>query len=277
MKFLAFFIILASSFGAQAGCFSTTQLKGAIAIKQCAPASANCIRADDALHKYMDATPDDGPTILSIATHGSPWHLYDGDYHILEIEEVAAMVRQQGSKIKRVVLVASWSGNSLDPHAKSLAQKLSMALGGMPVTGQDGFVWVSPNGALHTTHQAFTGRQSGPYWVGKKDEVMASLVPGWAIELEDKFLKSGDAAGLMQVGAAKDIFMLCPEGALESYDQGAKMNNPIAAFTAAIMRLERAKPGDAAAAMALLKHSAAQGDKKAEQKLKSLTGKIPVS
>ncbi len=186
--------------------------------------------------KYMNATPEDGPTTLSIATHSSPWHLYDGDYRILEIEEVAAMVRQQGSKIKRVILVASWSGLAPDPHSKSLAQKLSEALGGSPVTGQNGFVWVSPKSALHTTHQAFTGRVSGPYWVSQNEQVMASLVLGWAIDLEDQFAKAHDAAGLLQVGVAKDVFMLCPDGALQSYEDGAALNSPIAAFNAAIMR-----------------------------------------
>jgi hypothetical protein len=275
MKIFAFLIILVSCCRAQADCSTAMQLQGGVAIKQCPPASGDCVRADEALHKYMNAKPDDGPTTLSITTHSSPWHLYDGDYHILEIEELAAMVRQQGSKIKRVILVASWSGIAPDPHSKSLAQKLSEALGGLPVTGQDGFVWISPKGALHTTHQAFTGRVSGPYWVGQNDQVMASLVPGWAIDLEAEFVKTHDAAGLLRVGIAKDIFMLCPDGALKSYDDGAALNSPIAAFNAAIMRLERDKPGDAAAAVALLKQSAAQGDKKAEKKLNSLTRTTP--
>jgi hypothetical protein len=275
MKLFAFLIILASCSAAQAHCPTMTRLKGLVSIKQCVPSSGHCVRADEALQKFIDAMPDDGPSTLSIATHSSPWHFYDGDYQILEIEEVAAMVRQQGSKIKRVVLVASWSGTSPDPRSKSLAQKLSTALGGMPVTGQDGFVWVSQKGKLHTTHQALTGRRNGPYWVGKNDHVMASLVPGWAIDLEAEFVKLSDAAGLLRVGAAKDIFMLCPESALKSFDEAAALSNPIAAFNAAIMRLERDKPGDAVAAMVLLKQSAAQGNKKAEKKLQLLTRTIP--
>ncbi|MQA39187.1 SEL1-like repeat protein [Rugamonas aquatica] len=275
MKLFVFLFILVSCCAAQADCSTTVQLEGFVSIKQCSPASGQCIRADEAMFNYMNAKPDDGPTTLSIATHSSPWHLYDGDYRILEIEELAAMVRQQGSKIKRVILVASWSGIAPDSHSKSLAQKLSEALDGLPVTGQNGFVWVSPKGALHTTHQAFTGRVSGPYWVGQNDQVMASLVPGWAIDLEAEFVKAHDAAGLLQVGIAKDIFMLCPDGALKSYDAGAALNSPIAAFNAAIMRLERDKPGDAAAAVALLKQSAAQGDKKAEKKLNSLIRTSP--
>ncbi|HEX8606902.1 MAG TPA: hypothetical protein VF774_29950 [Pseudoduganella sp.] len=277
MKLLAFLTVLASCCSAYAACPVPPQLKGLVTIAQCAPDTAGCVRADKALHEYMVAMPDDGPTTLSIATHSSPWHLYDADYHILEIEEVAELVRQQGSKIKRVVLVASWSGKSPDPRSRSLAQKLSAALGGMPVTGQDGFVWVSPNGALNTTQQAFTGRLSGAYWVRKNDQVMASLVPGWAIDLEAEFVKARDAAGLLQVGAAKDIFMLCPEGALNSYGESAALNDPIAAFNAAVMRLERGNPGDVAAAMVLLRQSAAQGNKRAEKKLKSLSRTAPAA
>lgn len=246
-----------------------------INIDACAPAGGKCLRADEALHKYMQAVPDDGPETLSIALHGSPWHLYDGDYHILGMDELTSMVRQQGSKIKQVVLVASWSGTAPDPHTKSLAQKLSAALGGMPVIGQDGFVWVSREGVITTTRQAFTGRISGPYWVGQNDKVMASLVAGWVFGMEAALAKEPDGYGQMRIGAANDIFMLCPEGALKAYDAAAKLKNPVAAFNAAIMRLERGKPGDAAAATVLLKQSAALGDQKAKAKLASLARNAP--
>lgn len=269
-KLFAFLFVLASCCDAQAYCSTTIPLQGFVNIPQCDPARTQCVRADEALYEYMDAMPDDGAAVLSIATHGSPWHLYDQDYRILEIEELAATVRRQGSNIKRVDLIASWSGAPPDSHTMSVARKLSRALGGMPVRGKDGFVWVSPKGAVRTTRQAFTGRLRGPYWIGKGEEVMASLVSGWAIDLEPGYVKARDGAGLLQVAAAKEIFMLCPDGALESYDQAAALNNPIAAFNAAVIRLERGKPGDAAAAMVLLKQAAAQGDKKAEEKLKSL-------
>jgi hypothetical protein len=270
MKLSAVLVVVASCCGAQAACPTAIPVQGIVNVKQCDPASAECMRADEALQKYMRATPDDGPEVLSIATHSSPWHLYDQDYRILEIDEVAAMVRQQGSNIKRVDLVASWSGALPAPGTRSLAQKLSTALGGKPVTGQDGFVWVSQKGVLRTTRQAFTVRLAGPYLVGTNDEVMASLVAGWPIDLEAQFIKERDADGLLRVGAAKEIFMLCLDDAMKSYDESAALNNPIAAFNAAIIRLERKQPGDVAAAMKLLKQSAAQGDKKAGKKLESL-------
>ncbi|QNA87402.1 hypothetical protein G4G28_00985 [Massilia sp. Dwa41.01b] len=270
MKLAAFLFAVASCCNAQAACSTAIPLQGAVNVKQCDPASGQCRRADEVLQEYMRAVPDDGPEVLSIASHSSPWHLYDQDYRILDIDEVAAMVSQQGSNFKRVDLVASWSDAAPAPGSRSLAQKLSAALGGKPVTGQDGFVWISQNGALRTTHQAFTARLSGPYWVGKNEDVMASLVAGWAIDLEARFKETRDAAGLLQVAAAKEIFMLCPESALESYEESAALNNPVAAYNAAIIRLERKQPGDVAAAMKLLKQAAAQGDKKAEKKLTSL-------
>ena len=270
MKRLAALLVAVWSCGAQADCPVTLPLQGFVSIDQCAAGGADCKPANEALFDYMKAQPDDGPEILSIATHGSPWHLYDAEYHILEIDEVAALVRQQGSGIKRVALHASWSGASPAPRTRSIAQRLSAALGGMPVSGQDGFMWVSPKGALRTTRQAFTGRVSGPYLVGKNDDVMASLVVGWPLDLEAQFVKARDAAGLLRVGAAKEIFLLCPDGALQSYEASAALNNPVAAFNAAVIRLERNRPGDAAAAMALLKQAAAQGDTKARNKLETL-------
>jgi hypothetical protein len=275
MKRIAFLLIVTACWRAQAACTTTLPLKGMLDIKQCDASSASCVDANEALYAYMQAQPDDGPDVLSIATHGSPWHLYDQEYRIFEIDELAAIVRQQGPGIKRVELVASWSGAAPSPQSKSVAQKLSTALGGKPVAGKDGFVWVSREGKLHTTHQALTSRLAGPYRVGKDDDVMTSLVAGWPVDLEAGFVKERDAAGLLRVGAAKEIFMLCPEGALKSYEESAALNNPIAAFNAAILRFERNGPGDAAAAMRLLKQAAAQGDAKAGKKLKSLVKATP--
>jgi len=270
-RLTACLLAIATCFNAQAACSNGMQLQGAVDVKACDPANAPCVRADDALYQYIRAIPDDGPDVLSIATHSSPWHLYDQDYRILEIDEVAAMVKQQGSGIKRVALVASWSGATPAPGTTSLAGKLSKALGGKPVTGQDGFVWVSPQGTLRTTRQAFTIRPGGPYWAGRNDDVMASLVAGWPMYMEAEYIKQRDAVGLLRVGAAKEIFMLCPDGALQSYEASAALDNPVAAYNAALIRLERKRPGDVAAAMKLLKQAAGQGDAKAERKLQSLT------
>ncbi|MGD1075224.1 MAG: hypothetical protein ABR903_03980, partial [Thermodesulfovibrionales bacterium] len=58
--------------------------------------------------------------------------------------------------MKRIDLIASWTGVAPDRDGKSLAQKLSDVLNGLPVSGKDGFVWIAKNGAVRTTHQAFT-------------------------------------------------------------------------------------------------------------------------
>ena len=270
MKLAFLFTVLATCGVAQADCPSTLPLKGFTSIDDCDPSRAVCIAAETALYEYMAARKDDDPAVLVIGMHGSPWHFYGPDYHILEIAELAGMVRQQGNKIRHVVLLASWSGVAPDRHSPSLAQKLSLALDGMRVTGQDGFTWYQKGGAVHTTRQAFSGYRTGPYRIAKGGKVMASLVAGWPAGLESEFQKRGDAAGLMRAGVGADIFMLCPEGALRAYEASAALSDPIGAYNAAIMRLERGRAGDEREAMALLKKSAGLGDKQAAAKLKSL-------
>jgi hypothetical protein len=138
----------------------------------------------------------------------------------------------------------------------------------------DGFVWLSKDGSARTTHQAFTTKHlKNPYGLHLGDDVMVSLVAGWPIDFEEDYAKKGDAYGIMRAGAAWDIFMLCPERALQSFEAAARLSNPIAAYNAAIIRLERSKDGDLEAATALLSQAAALGDKKAQAKLDRLTRK----
>jgi hypothetical protein len=275
MKRTLLVTLLATCSLARADCASTLPVQGFQSINSCSKAGADCVDADEALYQYVAAHKDEGPQVLSVSLHGSPWHLYGPDYHIMEIDELAALVRQQGDKIKHVVLHASWSGVAPDKQSKSLAQKLSDALKGMKVTGQNGFVWFSKEGKVSTTRQAFSGYVSGPYRIKKGDKLMASLVAGWPAGLEADFAKRQDGQGLMRAGAGADIFMLCPEGALRAFDASAALSNPIGAYNAAIMRLERGHAGDEAAAITLLEKSAASGDKKAQAKLSSLAAKKP--
>lgn len=270
LKFTVIVSILAATSIARADCPSTLPLKGFSSVDSCAEGSANCVSADEALYAYSQALPDNDPASLTITMHGSPWHVYGPDYHIIDIEELAGMVRRQGAAIKHVTLISSWSAVAPDKNSKSIAQRLSVALKGMPVKGQNGFVWFNKTGSTQTTHQAFTGVISGPYRIRKGGKVMASLVAGWPHQGEAEFAKKRDAVGLMRAGAALDIFMLCPERALKAFDASAALANPIAAYNAAIMRLERGAPGDALAATTLLKQAAAAGDKPAQAKLLSL-------
>jgi TPR repeat protein len=67
--------------------------------------------------------------------------------------------------------------------------------------------------------------------------------------------------------------MLCPEKALRAFEASAGAGNPIGAYNAALMRLERNGAGDRKAALALLRNAAAAGDLKARQKLAALTAR----
>jgi hypothetical protein len=272
LKLSIAFSVLAICGLAQADCTSSLPLKGSLAVDNCDPSRERCTTSSDALYQYMSARKDDDPEVLYVGLHGSPWHVYDGDYHIIEVDELADMVRRQGSAIKRVVLLSSWSGVAPNPNGKSVAQRLSHALNGMPVSGMDGFIWFNRDGSIQTTHQAMTAVRGGQYWVADGGKVMASLVAGWPVALAAEFSKSGDASGLMRAGAGYDIYLLCPSQALKTFDASAAMADPIAAYNAAILRLERNAAGDKQAALTLLKKSASLGDQKAQLKLKSLAG-----
>jgi hypothetical protein len=182
-------------------------------------------------------------------------------------------VKPELQGVKRIVLIASWTGVAPDPNGKSLAQKLSDLLNGFPVTGMDGFVWIAKDGAIRTTHQRFTAKRAKyPYLVHPGDEVMASFSTGWHILFEDDWINERDAGGIMRAGVGWDVFGLCPDRALQSFETAAKLSDPIAAYNAALIRLQRGKEGDLVAATALLSQAAALGDKKAQARLQRLTG-----
>lgn len=107
------------------------------------------------------------------------------------------------------------------------------------------------------------------------DEVMVSLAAGWYTEVEDAIVKRKDADALMHAGAGWDIYGLCPDRALKTFEAAAKMSNSIAAYDAAVMRLERNGKGDMEAARALLSQAAEAGDGKAKEKLRTLRAERP--
>ncbi|XLZ68966.1 hypothetical protein ABT364_20805 [Massilia sp. SR12] len=249
-------------------------MKGSLSIATCAPGKDGCVPANEALNAYMTAQPDTGDAVLRIGLHGSPWHLYGPDYRILGIEQLADMVRAQGAKIQRVVLNASWSGVAPERQRQPLAQQLSQALGGMPVEGRDGFLWFDSKGGSHTTRQAVSLFSSGPYAVAQGSPVMASLVAGWPAMLEAHFAQQKDGAALLRAGAGHEIFHLCPERALATFEAAAALAQPVAAYNAAILRLERNARGDTQAAHALLQQAAAQGDQPSASLLASLMASL---
>lgn len=264
--------ILAGSAGAN--CPTSLPLKGSLSIANCYPMKEGCVPAAEALYDAMQAMPDAGDEVLRLGMHGSPWHLYGPDYRILDIDTVAGMVRAQGKKIRRVLLLSSWSGLAPERQRKSLAQQLSRALDGMPVEGKDGFLWFDGRGGTYTTQQAFSMFVSGPYAVEKGSPVMAALVAGWPAVLEAQFIQQKDGAALLRAGAGHEIFHLCPERALAAFEAAAALAEPVAAYNAAILRLERNADGDAKAARALLQKAAAQGDQPSAALLASLARNI---
>ncbi|WP_426319904.1 hypothetical protein [Pseudoduganella sp. R-43] len=56
---------------------------------------------------------------MTIALHGSPWHLYGPDSRIMTIDKPAEVLQQESKKKKKlshVVLMSSWSGTAPDKH-----------------------------------------------------------------------------------------------------------------------------------------------------------------
>jgi hypothetical protein len=261
-------LLLATGQHALAGCETSLKLEGVMSVECCTPRD-KCIPAGKAVDEYSEAAKDD-PSLLSISVQSSPWHFYDNDMRILTVEELAEMVKPTIKKVQRIALIASWTGVAPDRNGKSLAQKLSDALNGFPVTGMDGFVWIAKDGSVRTTHQAFTIKQKCPYGVHPGKEVMVSLVAGWPVGFEEDYVKERNSEGIMNAGAGWDIFMLCPERALQSFEAAAKLSNPIAAYNAALMRLERGKGDDVKEATSLLTQADKLGDKKARTMLRKI-------
>lgn len=254
-------------------CDSLLPLYGTVSVPACLTGDQNCIPASRALYEYIQAQPDDS-TSFSIALHTSPWRFYDPKMRIITVEEMAERVRAKlEPKNNRVELLGSWTSVAPSQKTPSLATRLSKALDGFPVTGMDGFLWMDHHGTMRTTRQAFTVRHGGgQYSVKSGEEVLVPLTIGWAAGLEDKFGPK-DGEMMLQAGVGNDVFLLCPDGALADFEAAAKMGSAIAAYNAALMRLERSRKGDLGVALKLLEQAVSLGDGPATAKLKSLRQK----
>jgi hypothetical protein len=248
---------------------SHLSLSGAATVETCsAQGSSDCVYAGKALHEYLDAVPD-SDALFTIGLQSSPWRMYDGEMRILTIEDLADVVRPQLGKLERVELIASWTGVSPEPGVPSLADRVSKALGGFPVRGEDGFLWLAQDGTRRTTRQAFTMREgAGSYFLPKGSEVFVPLVAGWPAYVQDQ-IPEDDADLLMHAAAGWDVFFLCPDKALAGFEHASKQGSAIAAYNAALMRLERGADGDHAAALALLERGVALGDAKSRVRLEA--------
>lgn len=273
MKFAILSLALLAAAQGVAACETSLPLSGSVAVPVCDREGPDCRSATKVLYEYTQAQPDD-PAIFSIALQSSPWRMYGPDLRILRVEDVATMIRPKlEPKHKRVALYGSWTGTA-PAGTPSLASRLSRQLDGFPVEGKDGFLWMDPKGGMRTTRQAYTVRRgAGRYLVQTGDEVLVSLVDGWAAGLEVRFgPQDGDM--MLMAGVGNDVFLLCPDGALADFEAAAAMDSAIAAYNAAQIRLERNHAGDREAALKLLERSEALGDAKAAGQLKVLRQSI---
>jgi hypothetical protein len=187
---------------------------------------------------------------------------------ILAVDELVGAVRPKlNDTLERIELIGSWTGVSPAPGVASLAERVSKALDGLPVKGEDGFLWLAQDGTRRTSRQAFTLREgAGSYFLPKGSEVLVPLAAGWPAYVQDR-IPEDDAGLLMRAAAGWDVFFLCPDKALAGFEHAAEKGSAIAAYNAALMRLERDADGDRTAALALLERGAALGDAKSRTRL----------
>jgi len=251
-------------------CDNHLPLSGSVSVKTCSPSkgAAGCVYSGKALYDYMEAVPDSA-AVFTIGLQASPWRMYDGEWRILTPEDVAAAVRaRRDEKVQRVELLASWTGVSPGPGVLSLADRVSKALDDFPVVGEDGFLWLSKDGSRRTTHQAYTVREgAGSYFLPTGADLFVPLVAGWPAFVEGDIADT-DPALLTQAAAGWDVLFLCPDKALAGFERAAAKGSAIAAYNAALMRLERGGDTDRTTALALLERAAALGDDKSQARLK---------
>ena len=248
-------------------CETNLSLAGTEAVAGCDPATQACIPGAEAVFAYSDAYPDTDAELV-IALSSSPWHFYDPEGRIIPVDEMVAILRTHiTEKIKRVVLLGSWTGGG----GKPLAQQVADGLGSLPVEGVDGFLWLSADGSTRITQQAYTVRKGGGFYeIAKGAEVLVPMIHGWASGLEDQFIAKGDTNLLRHAAIGWDVFYLCRDKALAGFELAAKYGDAVGAYNAAVMRLERGNKGDREAAVQLLEKAAGQGDEKSKAKLASL-------
>ena len=239
-------------------CVPAKALEGTLSIPTCDPKAdaGDCVPGQQAVYEALEALDIPGEFTVGIQT--SPWRMYDSQDRIVTVDEMAEAVRtQRPAKDLRVRLVGSWTAALPEGEGQTLAQRLSAALDGFPVEGSDGFLWLSPKGAMRTTHQAFSVWRTGYYDLPRGGDVMVALVPGALVQFEDRFAEDGIADGVVRAGVGKDVFMLCPDGALAAFERAAAMGSAIGAYNAGLMHAEAGRRDDA---IRLLERAVALGE-----------------
>lgn len=278
-KFLSAAVVASISVGASlthADCKHGLSVNGVESIAYCDPKIAKCLAAGDALFEFsraFGAQAKNNKTVVSNMFHASPWRAYGADLRILTVADIAEVTREflgKEKQVTKVELLASWSGVRPAPDKPSIAEQLSRELKGFPVTGSEGFLWLNSKGEARVTRQAFTVQNGIDYQVARDGEVMVSGAIGWATHVYESMRAEKDAKGLLLAGVAWDAFGLCPEKALQAFEESAALGNPVAAYNAALMRIERATPQEMERASKLLAGAAKLGDARSAKELEKL-------
>lgn len=228
-----------------------------VTLEGCGEIGPDCRTAEALLALY--ARDDDGrPEVLTVGLQASPWRLYDGAWRIVSVDRLAGLIRGALTpEIRGVQLRASWTGVVPPGAERSLADQVSAALDGFPVSGAAGFLWQGPNDAHHITGQAATTVRGAVHTARPGEAVMSSAAAFVAPEAEDRIPEAARAAFLLRRGVSEDVLGLCPSDALAQFRRAAEAGSPVAAYNAAVMLLET---GERAAALTLLDRAAAGGD-----------------
>jgi hypothetical protein len=233
-----------------------------VVLATCDPdAAAVCIEAEELLARYNGPSEDDDPTVLTVGIQSSPWRLYGAGYRILDVAELAEMLRPHlKPEVRAVRLRASWAGFVPQGRTRSLAQELSSALTHVDVAAPQGFLWFTPEGEGKVTRQSFTALQGPIYMARPGEEIMGSAVAFMPAEMETYVPAENMGEFKLRRGLSEDVFDLCPDSALSAFREAGALGNPIGAYNAAVMLLERNGEGDRDDARALLSRAAESGD-----------------
>lgn len=249
---------------ARADCEHGFHLEGTLSVKDCDPKVDECLDGKRAVYEYGQKLKD-SDELLTVSVLSSPWRFYDSEMRILRVQELAEKLKSNlDEKIESVVLYASWTDNIPKGRTKSLAQELSESLNGFPVKGIDGFLWIKGNGDYYSTKQAFTVGGTFPYRIKDVEDLMVALPYGAFVHAQDHFIKEKNLRGLRYAAVGWDVFILCPDKALATFEMAAALSDNISAYNAAVIRLERGQEGDFEAALKLLTQAANAGDEKAQ-------------
>ena len=240
-------------------CGDASALSGTLSIPSCDKTTdSSCVPAPGLVYAYLEVL--DIPGVYTIGLQTSPWRMYDAQDRIIPVAELAALVEEQRTDHTRVHLIGSWTARQPGGEGETLARQLSAALGGFPVDGTDGFLWLTAEGGMRTTHQAYSVWKTGPYHLREGDDVMVAFVPGSLAQFENDFAADGLAEGVVRAGVGHDAFRLCPEAALAAFERAAAMGSAIGAWNAALMHEQ---DGDLQATRAWLDKAVQLGDEKA--------------